>query len=125
MEETFRLTISYNDRKRATVGTITITDEALLDMLKNPTVRLELARTVKLGNNPAESAVRGMFLAPLQLEPASKLTCGDLYEHDDGHTYYCNLKPKHGDLHDSLVDEFDLYDGESVTWLDAKRRVDG
>lgn len=121
MEETFRLKVHYGDRPWENVGEITITDPKLLAMLTNPAVRFELARNIKKDG----LVVQGMFLAPIQITTATKMECGDLYEHDDGHTYYCNLKPGHGGLHDSLVDEFDLYDGESVTWLDAKRRVDG
>lgn len=121
MEETFRLKVHYGDRPWANVGEITITDEKLLAMLTDPTVRFELARNLKHGDHE----IQGMFLSPMQLPPASKIECGDLYEHTDGHTYYCNLKPNHGLLHDSVVDEFDLYDGQSVTWLDSSKRVGG
>lgn len=124
MQEHFPFTVKYGDRPWEGVGGITIVSEKLLAMLEDPTVRFELARNIK-HNDDGTHTVMGVFLAPVQLAPPSKAVCGDMYHHEDDHVYYCGLKPKHGGLHDSLVDEFDLYDGESVTWLDAARRVEG
>lgn len=124
MAAKFRLTVNYGDRPWETVGELTIEDERLLAMLADRNVRLELSRDIKdLPEDPVD-AVLGVSLVPMQLEAPSKKVCGDIYRHEDGHVYYCGMKPRHGGLHDSVVDTYDLYEGKSVTWLDASKRVE-
>ena len=123
MEETFDLNVHFGDRPWEIVGEIRIVDERLLAMLADRNVRFELMRDIRPDTDGGGAEVLGMSLVPVQLDPPSKVVCGDEYHHEDGHKYYCAMKPRHGGLHDSLSDSYDLYDGKSVSWLDASKRV--